>query len=204
MPATPFPALPARAVRGRGVGIIVGSLFAAAWANWARILTQPSPADWRWLAVAAGMATTVALVAAGIALVRRARSLAAGTGGADRTRMRRRFGLILAGEIIAFNLVAFTLFALGQPQYLAPAIAIIVGLHFFPLAPTFDAPHFRVTGTVMTLAGVIAVLSIAGGSPAGATAGTACVACALTLWATAFVSWQRTRRALAAAVVQTA
>lgn len=204
MPATSSLPLPAGAVRGRGIGIIVGSLFAVAWANWARLSLRQLPDGWAWMAAVAVTTITVALVVTGISLVRRARGLAAGSSPFARTRMRRRFWLILAGEIIALNLVAFVLFARGAPQYLAPAFAIIVGLHFFPLAPTFNAPHFRVTGTVMTLAGVIAVLLIADGSPAGTTAGIADIACALTLWATAFVSWQRTRRALAVAVVQTA
>lgn len=197
--------LPAGVLRGRGIGIIVAALFAAAWANWSRLLLVRLPTPWPWLIAVAAIAISVMLVLAGIALVRHGRASAAADAddaGGARTTMRRRFLLVLAGEIIALNLVAFLLFRHGLPQYLGPAFAIIVGLHFFPLASTFGARHFHATAVVMTVAGVLAVLAIASGSRAVTAAGLAEIACAVTLWATAFVSWRRTRHALATGVAR--
>lgn len=191
--------LPAGVLRGRGIGIIVATAFAIAWANWSRPLLARLPVAWVWLVAAAAIAISIALVAAGFSLVRRGRRLANGAGddGSTRRTMRRRFLLVLAGELVALNLAAFLLFRYDLPQYLPPAVAIIVGLHFFPLAPTFKAPHFHATASVMTLAGLAAVLVIAQGGNIVTADGLAEIACALTLWATAFASWQRTRSALA-------
>lgn len=197
--------LPAGVLRGRGIGIVVATAFAAAWVNWAKPLLLRLPGIWPWLVAVAVVATCVALMTAGIALIRRGRKLANGAAdGSTRRTMRRRFLLVLAGELVALNLAAFLLFRYDLPQYLPPAVAIIVGLHFFPLAPTFKAPHFHATASVMTLAGVAAVLAIAQGGNIVTADGLAEIACALTLWATAFVSWQRTRSALAADIAQAA
>jgi hypothetical protein len=45
-----------------------------------------------------------------------------------------------------------------RPKAISPAIAIIVGLHFFPLAGLFGASLYYATGTLGCVIGVVGLL----------------------------------------------
>lgn len=185
------------ALRGQGIGIIVAAFFGALWAAWAHAWLLRYPPIVPVIAYVITAAASIALLAAGLATIRHARQRS-GESDAPAT-VRRRFGrqywIVVIAEVVVLNIAAATLFRYGLDAYLAPAFAIIVGLHFFPLAHTFRAPHCYATATLMTVAGTIAVLAIAAGEPAVTAAGLADFACALVLWGTAFISWRRTRHA---------
>lgn len=157
------------------------------------------PATYRWVAILFVVAISGTLLVAGVAMIRRGRrlSLATGMGDTAPRSMRRKFMLVLVGEIVALNVAAYLLIGHHMVQYLAPAVAIVVGLHFLPLAKIFRSPHFFATAAVMTLAGILAVAAMATGSPATTANGITDLACAITLWATGFVSWLRVRRSIA-------
>jgi hypothetical protein len=186
-------------MRGRGTGIIVCAIFAALWANWAGAMLSRLPATYRWTAILFVVAISGTLLVAGVAMIRRGRRLSQATGIGDTAPrgMRRKFMLVLVGEIVAFNIAAYLLIGHHMVQYLAPAVAIVVGLHFLPLAKIFRSPHFFATAAVMTLAGILAAAAMATGSSATAANGIADLACAITLWATGSASWLRVHRAIA-------
>jgi hypothetical protein len=198
MDARATPAITPSAVRGHGIGIVVCAIFAALWANWARPLLADSPRAWTWIATLVVVAISGILLLAGASMIGRARRLSRAThagNGAPRG-MRRGFALVLLAEIVALNIAAYLLVGHHMVQYLAPTVAIVVGLHFLPLARIFRSPHFFATAIVMTLAGSVAVAMIATGSPRMAANGVAELVCAATLWVTGFVSWRRTRNAV--------
>jgi hypothetical protein len=154
---------------------------------------------YRWAAIFVVAATSGTLLVAGVAMIRNGRRLSQATGVDDTAPrgMRRKFMLVLVGETVAFNIAAYLLIGHHMMQYLAPAVAIVVGLHFVPLAKIFRSPHFFATAAVMTLAGIMATAAMATGNPAMAANGLADLACAIALWVTGFVSWLRVRRAIA-------
>lgn len=186
------------ALRGPAIGIIVSGLFAALWANWSSPLLSRLPAPYGWVAVCVVVAASGTLLLAGVAMFLRARRPSLATGGGSASRgVRRGFLVVLAGEIVALNIAAFLLASHHALQYLPPAVAVVVGLHFLPLAKLFRAPHFFATAIVMTMAGVLAAIAVAGGSPATAADGLAELACAVALWGTGAFSWFRVHQALA-------
>ena len=189
--ATPF------ALRRQGIGIIVAVGFGALWAVWARAWLIHYPTVVPCVAYAIAAAVSVALMAAGFTTVRRARQRSGepDTPAAVRSRIGRQYWIVVIAEVVVLNIAAATLLGHNHGEYLASVFAIIVGLHFFPLARIFRAPHYHVTATLMTIAGGAATLAIAAGAPAVMAAGLADIACAVVLWGTAFVSWQHTRRA---------
>jgi hypothetical protein len=186
-------------LRGRGTGIIVCAIFAALWANWAAPMLSGLPSMYRWAAIFVAVVASGTLLVAGVAMMRRGRRLSQSTGvGAAAPRgMRRQFILVLAGEIVALNIAAYFLIGHHMARYLAPAVAVVVGLHFLPLAKIFRSPHFFATAIVMTLAGILASVAMATGSSATTANGVADLTCAIALWATGFVSWHRVRQAIA-------
>jgi hypothetical protein len=99
----------------------------------------------------------------------------------------RRFGLILGLETAAIIVAVAVLNVIHYPGYIPCAIALIVGVHFFPLAPLFRAPIYHVTGflgCVIALAGAFAADDILRQRVVGLSFG-------LLLWATAaWIAWQ--------------
>ena len=59
-----------------------------------------------------------------------------------------RFGLVFGVETAAIVLAVALLNVIHYTGYIPCAIALIVGVHFFPLAPLFKAPIYYVTGFV--------------------------------------------------------
>ena len=70
----------------------------------------------------------------------------------------RRFGLINGIQWGAVVAVIVALNVVGRPDFIAPAIAVIVGLHFLPLAGLFEQPVYYVTGILGCLIGVAGFL----------------------------------------------
>lgn len=70
----------------------------------------------------------------------------------------RRFGWITAIEGGAIFLAIVLLNAVHRPQFIAPVIAIIVGLHFFPLAGLFGAHLYYATGSFGCAIGITGLL----------------------------------------------
>ncbi len=101
--------------------------------------------------------------------------------------------MIFAAEVIAMNIAAWWLAGHQRQAFLMPVIAIIVGLHFHPLASLFAARRYHVTASVMALAGIAGCALLAGGGPANLINGAVELVCALTLWTTGFASWRSTR-----------
>jgi hypothetical protein len=185
----------ASALRGRGVGTLVCAGFAAFWA----ISSQP---EWPTALVTPGFVAialiTAALIGAGIALIRYSRRLprAVDTPSGPPRRTGLHFTVIFAAEIIALNIAAYVLTEYHVQQYLIPAIATIVGLHFFPLAQLFRAPRYHLTASLMTLAGIGGAVAIACSLPSDPVIAIVDVACAIVLWVTGFTSYVSTMRSI--------
>lgn len=179
----------ARALRSRGLGMFACAAFGAFWASTALSM-------WPVTAAAIGYGVTAlmtgGLLVAAIRMIRRSRQLSSADA-AMSSRQRRTgtiFFAIFAAEIIAMNIAAYLLASHHLMPYLMPVIAIIVGLHFYPLASLFRASRYYVTASVMTLAGVAGAVAIASGVAANPVNATVEIVCAITLWSTGVVSWR--------------
>lgn len=60
----------------------------------------------------------------------------------------RHFYLLFGAELAAIFLAVIMLRIIHYPDYILPGIAIIVGVHFVPLAALFKSPVFYVTGAL--------------------------------------------------------
>ena len=75
---------------------------------------------------------------------------------------RRRRGRIVriasALEGVAIFAAVSVLVNLGRRDLIAPAVAIIVGVHFLPLARSFPAPIYYLTGALLVAVGMAGTL----------------------------------------------
>jgi len=100
----------------------------------------------------------------------------------QRRRGTRGFLLLLVAEVLAMNLAAMLLDRYHGLDYLMPAVAIIVGLHFLPMAPMLRLPVYRGAGLLMVACGIAAAAALATGVAVAPVLQAMELACALTLW----------------------
>jgi len=94
----------------------------------------------------------------------------------------------MAFEWVPTLLTAVVLGRIGHPELILPAIAVIVGMHFIPLAKLFNLPLYYWTGGSLVL---IAVVSFPIGHQVLRQAITG-LGCGLSLWLTsAVLLWRR-------------
>lgn len=123
--------------------------FAASWFGWAQ--EQP-PVAWRkWLIVGSILSLLVAL--AGGLLTWQYWS--AGT--VFNPQIGRTFGLIVGIEVAIAGVGAGVLAAMGKADLIAAWIALVVGVHFWPLAPLLRYPLLYVAAVLVSSAAVVAV-----------------------------------------------
>ncbi len=126
-------------------GIWVLNIFAAIWAV-AGIVVSQQPA---WLAVVPILISAALLLWASRQPV--------GTGNpVEGDHVGRVVGIATAIEGVAIFLAANVFINLHMPTLLLPAIAIIVGLHFLPLAWGIPVPLYYRTGVALVVVGVAA------------------------------------------------
>lgn len=101
-------------------------------------------------------------------------------------RLRRQFMLINAVQWIAVGLAVMLMNVFAHPAWIAPAVILIVGLHFVPLARLFGYRGYVVTAAALVLVALIDVLAGAEGHVA------------LTLFATGAILWATTAALLRA------
>ncbi len=94
----------------------------------------------------------------------------------------RRIGRLIARwsifEGVAFSIGIFALLLLHRPSDITPLIAVIVGLHFLPLARGIPMRIYYATGIALILTGAVAFFL-----PVAAHAPVACLASGIILWA---------------------
>jgi hypothetical protein len=148
-------------LRGMLGGAIILTLFAAFWsiaalANWS---TRPS-----WT-IPAAVLTTIALLAASATRIGATRGIESLDDPIAEARGKRAgmwFGIIFGLEGGLIFLCSLVLAHVHLTDWIPIGIALIVGVHFFPLARVFEVPLYYGTGGLCVL-GVLACTPIGDG-----------------------------------------
>ncbi|MCB0187942.1 MAG: hypothetical protein KDE31_26925 [Caldilineaceae bacterium] len=127
----------------------VFGLLAASWFGWAQ---ENPPPVWRnWLIAGAILSLVVALVGGFFTW----QHWSAGT--AFNPQTGRTFGLIVGIEFAIAGIGAGLLSWWGRSDLIAPWVALVVGVHFVPLAPLL---HYRLLYAVAALVCVVALAAV--------------------------------------------
>jgi hypothetical protein len=173
---------------GTGAAFLAG--FGALWAL-ASTAALPTPADVAIIAVV--VVVLAGFVVAIARLWRHARELPASRSpeaAARATSSGRLFGIIFALEGVTIAAASWILGSTGNETLIAPVIALIVGVHFLPLAPLFQVRAYYVTGIALILLAAVCVSAVlVGARPGGGSlfvwSSVVGLGSALILWVTA-------------------
>ncbi len=161
MPMTPpDAAAPPPTALGRAQGAMFLTTFGAGWMTlWSMQAFGPHIASLApiWLGA-------LAVLAFCVIQYRKAR----GRDGAEqqsaaRQRIKRNFRIINVMQWVAILVVINILNRSGLSAWIAPAIMLIVGLHFFPIARIFHHAPYYVTGVALVLLALVYPLTFARG-----------------------------------------
>lgn len=184
-------------LRGLAIGALVLTFFGAGWAVAPALLLTTSSLATAFALIVVGL-ITIALVAGCLALLRDVQRLSVDSSPETRSRGRalgRRlgigFGVVFGSEALLIALASIILSASGLDDFIVPVCALIVGLHFLPLAWLFDVWIYGVTGALISLVAIITLLAVpqtatANGAPLWVIA--PATGCAVVLWLTAAVA----------------
>lgn len=161
---------------GRAIGAMFLFFFGGAWLEAGAFLPPRSQAT-----TLGGLAVaTVTLLLATYAFCYRPHKFALITASTapERVRAGRVFNIINATQWVSIAVLSFVLSRFGRMAWIPPAIMLVVGLHFLPLARIFRQPAYYVTAAALVVIAVVYPLVMSRG-PANAAG---CYAAGLVLW----------------------
>lgn len=124
------------------------------------------------------------VVAVGLMLAAR-RFLPASAGGPFPADRRRRFNQINALQWLLIVVIGVVCGRAGVPVLIPALVAVVVGLHFLPLAAVFEQPGLRVPAALLVAAGAAGVAVWLGDGPDKSVRMAVGLISALALWGTA-------------------
>jgi hypothetical protein len=114
---------------------------------------------------------SAALLGMVVMLFRRAKELPHAAADSDyELRAKRMFAAVNIIQWVSIVTAVAILNLLHMPEYVVPAIAIIVGLHLFPLAGSFRHRQHYVTGTLLLVVSLVSLALLPRGRVAGVAA----------------------------------
>lgn len=123
--------------------------FAASWFGWAQ---ENPPAAWQTVLITGAILAFLVAVAGGVLTWRQWSS-----GTAFNPHTGRRFGLIVGLEFAIAGVGAGGLTVLGKADLIPAWVALVVGVHLFPLAPLLKYPMLYGVAAIVSLIALVAV-----------------------------------------------
>jgi hypothetical protein len=75
-------------------------------------------------------------------------------------RVKRGFGIVNMIQGIAIGITFMLGFRLQRPEYIPPVVALIVGLHFFALAPILQKRFDYIVGSLLCLLALVTMFAL--------------------------------------------
>lgn len=98
----------------------------------------------------------------------------------------RAVGIVNVVEVAAVFAVIAASNAAGRPEFIPPAIALVVGLHFVPLARYYDQWQYKGTAVLLSVVAVVGFALIAAGLSSESVRAVVGLGSAVVLWVSAY------------------
>jgi hypothetical protein len=141
--------VPRIAIKSIAFGILLMGFFTSIWLA---IASSALSGIYYWLCLGVLLTVLIGFVVYATRLLLRSKEFprAKPEDKAEGGRMQIWYGVIFGGEGLLIGATCGILGAKGLDNYIVPAIALIVGLHFYPMAAVFHRKFDYLTGTWTT------------------------------------------------------
>jgi len=150
--------MPAAAVKGIATGLVMMAVFTLIWAG---IAYRGLAASNYWFALLVFPLFSVLFIVNAARLYKVARYYPKLTSEADLAegkRIGKWFGIIFGAEGLGIFIGVNIVINLGHPELAVPVLALVVGLHFYPLAKVFKRTFDYYLATWSTIVAVLAII----------------------------------------------
>jgi len=153
--------IPKIAVRSIGGGLLLMALFTTMWAG---IAASGVTGTTRWLIFIVFGIAVISFIIYGIKMFMLSKYFTPAINEKDKAEAKKLgiwYGVIFGAEGVTIPLVCGLLIYLHKTDFIIPAIAMIVGLHFYPMASIFKRTidYYLATWTcVVALSAIIAII----------------------------------------------
>ena len=150
--------MPGAAVKGIATGMIMMAVFTI---MWAAIAYQGLDGGNYWIVLLIFPVLSIVFVINAVKLYSISKYFPKLTSEADlveQKRMRKWFGIIFGAEFLGIAIGINVVINLGHPDLTVPVIALVVGLHFFPLAKVFKRTIDYYLATWSTIIAILAIV----------------------------------------------
>ena len=150
--------VPRIAIQSIGGGLFLMAFFTLMWNGIAESGFQGTD---HYLTTVIFSIFSLAFISYGIylfSIAKRFRKLSTDAEKSEGKRIGKSFGIIFGIEGVAIPVVVFILIAVHSGKFIIPAIALIVGLHFYPMAKVFKRKIDYYIGTwtcIIAIAGIV-------------------------------------------------
>jgi MFS family permease len=186
------------AVRGAANGVMFMTFFGALWASigiiGARSLWEP------WLLISSGLVTLILFIVS-LFLFGKGRKWKDSSNKEEIEhwkKVNRKFVFVFVLEGVAILITSVICNITNSFEFFFPIVAIIVGVHFFPLAQLFRVYFYHVTGLVLCILGIVTFFLPMDAAVNGVTIVATSVfigfGSSLTLWLTGLTIWVTTMK----------
>lgn len=152
--------IPSAAVRGVASGVLFMAFFGTLWADIGTGGLQGWGSPWLLIV---SVIIGIGLLIGGISLLVASRRLSNQVAETDIRRWKRTqiwFGITFASEIVLIVVASVICNALNRFDLFFPIMAIIVGVHFFPLAALFEVKLYYLVGALLCLLAIITLFAV--------------------------------------------
>jgi hypothetical protein len=152
------PAIPREAVSGVATGLMLMTLFTTMWACIAN--AGLNGRDYH-IVLAVFILLALTFLVNGIRMFGKAKSFPMAISEqdiAERKKAGKWFGIIFGAEGLGIFIAVNIVVNIGHPELVIPTIALVVGLHFYPIAKVFKRKIDYYLATWATLVAVLGIL----------------------------------------------
>jgi hypothetical protein len=137
--------------RDGAMSALILGFFASSWFGWAQ---EKPPPGWRSPLI---VGTVLSLIVAAVGAVCAWRNWSSGSALSEPGAMRQ-YGIIVGVEFGAAAAGAAVISLCGRGEYIAAWVCLVVGVHFWPMAPVLKSPSLVALGVLLAVVAVAAVV----------------------------------------------
>ncbi|MCC8424606.1 hypothetical protein [Mucilaginibacter sp. UR6-11] len=153
---------PRIAILSVATGLLLMAVFTTMWAG---VASSSLTGTGKWIEIGFFAVLVIAFISSSVYFFSVSKRFPVLSNDADKNRGKKDemwFGIIFGGEGLGIFIAVNLVINLGHPDLVIPAIALVVGLHFYPMAKLFKRTldyYIATWSTIIAICGIVFTLN---------------------------------------------